>query len=196
MKRACLVFIALAVLLPLQLDPSLMFAESSITSDSLPEVTLVEFQASDGRTGTPPRRATEDYGATAGSGALRYPLGYVASFGAFSLPQQAAPPPPPTPEPPGNPGHAMFQARSWNAPYHYCFYDGEMKYDYYAYDPWVCVTGWLYTVDAANGPVRHFLFGSHTKISPYGIRQRTVVVYDEWWNVVNCVCATFGEACQ
>jgi len=143
--------------------------------------------------GTPPRRTNQS---VAFGRQTSYPMGYIASFGAFSLPEQPIPPPPPAPPPPPVDGHAMFLARKQALPWCYCFYDGAMTYDYFATDDWYCVTGWLYSAQIPGAGVRHFLFGAETVGWSQGVAQRCLIVYDQWWCPVSVVYANYGEACE
>jgi hypothetical protein len=138
--------------------------------------------------GAAPRAVGREYGDVRWP--TNFPIGYVTSFGAFSLPEQTFPPTP------GHHGHAMFMARTFSAPCWYCFYDGPMTYNYFAFDPCFCVVGWLYTVDVPGAGIRHFLFGAKTVDWCCGVAQRHVIVYDEWWNRINFVCANYAESCS
>jgi hypothetical protein len=191
-KRAQCLVAVMALVVVIQGGDSV--TQGKVQPDAQPAVlqTAPAFLAANA-SGNPPRHATPYVGPDKQTS---YPMGYVASFGAFSLPEQPIPPPPPAPPPPPIDGHAMFLARKQSLPGLYCFYDGPLTFEYFATDDWLGVTGWMYKAQTSGAGLRHFLFGAETVGWCQGVAQRYVVVYDQWWCPVNCVCANYGEACE
>jgi len=130
----------------------------------------------EGNPGQPRRMSDSAAGTTFGTS-----LGYVASFGSFSVPHQTS----------AN-GRAMFLA---NTPYAdgYFFFDGPMTYEFFAVDPLSNVKGRVYQVNLPDNTVRHFLFGARCECCCCGILQRWLIVYDQDWNRVNAVLANVGR---
>jgi hypothetical protein len=192
-KRALCLVAALTLVVVIEGSDSV--TQGKVQTDAQPAAVLQN--APDVRAGNAcgrqPRRATQS---VAADRQTSYPMGYIASFGAFSLPEQPIPPPPPTPPPPPIDGHAMFLARKQTLPWCYCFYDGAMTFDYFATDDWYGVTGWLYSAQIHGAGVRHFLFGAETVGWCQGVAQRCLIVYDQWWCPVSVVSANYGEACE
>jgi hypothetical protein len=128
--------------------------------------------------GFQPRQLSEPRAAESTFG---FSLGFVASFGTFSVPHL-----------PSSNGRAMFLANSQYGE-GYFFFDGSMTYEFFAVDPISNVEGRVYRVDLPDSTVRHFLFGARNECCRCGIWQRCLIVYDHNWNRVNSVLANVGR---
>ena len=134
--------------------------------------------------GEMPVETPDDAEAASSGRRPRYPLGYVASFGAFSLPA------------PRRDGHAMFHARDFNQRCCYCFYDGRMRFLEYSYDRNICEMAWKYKVELPDGDVRRFSFGSRNLHGHNHLVQRRIAVYGLHGNLLSLVRATYSESCH